>query len=220
VLESPHAEAYRVLRTNMQFTNKGVQGGAFAVVSGGVGEGKSTTLFNLAFVCAQLGDKVLVVDSDLRRPVQHTFVGLSNRFGLTNVLMRDVPLEEAIKATSIPNLHFLPSGKLPRAALGLLDSTRMRELVKSLKARYDYVFFDSPPIVGRERRLHPGQRGRWRAVGRAIPQVSAQYLAARPPHAGERGHQRAGCGAEQHQHSARRLLLLLSLVLLAHEPAR
>jgi succinoglycan biosynthesis transport protein ExoP len=147
-VESPHAEAYRVLRTNMQFTNKGVQGGAFAVVSGGVGEGKSTTLFNLAFVCAQLGDKVLVVDSDLRRPVQHTFVGLSNRFGLTNVLMRDVPLEEAIKATSIPNLHFLPSGKLPRAALGLLDSTRMRELVKSLKARYDYVFFDSPPIVG------------------------------------------------------------------------
>lgn len=146
--ESPHAEAYRVLRTNMQFTNKGVHGGAFAVVSGGVGEGKSTTLFNLAYVCAQLGDKVLVVDSDLRRPVQHNFVGLSNRFGLTNVLMRDVPIEEVIKPTSIPNLHFLPSGKLPKAALGLLDSQRMRELVKSLKTRYDYVFFDSPPIVG------------------------------------------------------------------------
>lgn len=146
--ESPHAESYRVLRTNMQFANKGVHGGAFAVVSGGVGEGKSTTLFNLAFVCAQLGDKVLVVDSDLRRPVQHTFLGLSNRFGLTNVLMRDAPVEEAIKATSVPNLHFLPSGKLPRSSLGLLDSQRMRELVKNLKARYDYVFFDSPPIVG------------------------------------------------------------------------
>lgn len=146
--DSPHAEAYRVLRTNMQFTNKGVHGGAFAVVSGGVGEGKSTTLFNLAFVCAQLGDKVLVVDSDLRRPVQHTFLGMSNRFGLTNVLMRDAPVEEAIKATSIPNLHFLPSGKLPRSSLGLLDSQRMRELVKNLKARYDVVFFDSPPIVG------------------------------------------------------------------------
>ena len=73
---------------------------------------------------------------------------MSNRFGLTNVLMRDVPIEEAIKATSIPNLHFLPSGKLPRSSLGLLDSQRMRELVKNLKARYDYVFFDSPPIVG------------------------------------------------------------------------
>lgn len=146
--DSPHAEAYRVLRTNMQFANKGLHGGAFSVVSGGVGEGKSTTLFNLAYVCAQLGDKVLVVDSDLRRPVQHTFLGMSNRFGLTNVLMRDVPIEETIKATSIPNLHFLPSGKLPRSALGLLDSTRMRELVKNLKARYDYVLFDSPPIVG------------------------------------------------------------------------
>lgn len=146
--DSPHAEAYRVLRTNMQFANKGLHGGAFSVVSGGVGEGKSTTLFNLAYVCAQLGDKVLIVDSDLRRPVQHTFFGLSNRTGLTNVLMRDVPVEETIKATSIPNLHFLPSGKLPRAALGLLDSQKMRELVKNLKARYDYVLFDSPPIVG------------------------------------------------------------------------
>lgn len=146
--DSPHAEAYRVLRTNMQFTNKGVHGGAFAVVSGGVGEGKSTTLFNLAYVCAQLGDKVLVVDSDLRRPVQHNFVGISNRFGLTNLLMRDVPMEEVIKPTNIPNLHFLPSGKLPKASLGLLDSQRMRELVRTLKTRYDYVFFDSPPIVG------------------------------------------------------------------------
>lgn len=146
--ESPHAEAYRVLKTNMQFANKGATGGAFAVVSGGVGEGKSTTLFNLAYVCAQLGDKVLVVDSDLRRPIQHTILNMSNRFGLTNVLMRDVPIEEVIKPTSVPNLHFLPSGRLPRASLGLLDSQRMRELVKNLKARYDYVFFDSPPIMG------------------------------------------------------------------------
>ncbi len=146
--DSPHAEAYRVLKTNMQFANKGINGGAFAVVSGGVGEGKSTTLFNLAYVCAQLGDKVLVVDSDLRRPVQHTILSMSNRFGLTNVLMRDVPIEETIKTTSVPNLHFLPSGKLPRSSLGLLDSQRMRELVKNLKARYDYVFFDSPPIMG------------------------------------------------------------------------
>ena len=146
--DSPHAEAYRVLKTNMQFANKGIGAGAFAVVSGGVGEGKSTTLFNLAYICAQLGDKVLIVDSDLRRPVQHTILNMSNRFGLTNVLMRDVPIEETIKPTSVPNLHFLPSGKLPRSSLGLLNSQRMRELVKNLKARYDYVFFDSPPIMG------------------------------------------------------------------------
>lgn len=146
--DSPHAEAYRVLKTNLQFANKGVSGGTYVLVSGGVGEGKSTTLFNLAYVCAQLGEKTLIVDSDLRRPVQHRILGVSNRFGLTNVLMRDVPVEETIKVTNIPNLHFLPSGKLPRTSLGLLDSQRMRELVKNLKARYDYVFFDSPPIMG------------------------------------------------------------------------
>lgn len=146
--DSPNAEAYRVLKTNMQFANKGLTGGAFAVVSGGAGEGKSTTLFNLAYICAQMGEKVLIVDSDLRRPTQHKILGISNRFGLTNVLMRDTPIEEVIKVTSNPNLHFLPSGKLPRSSLGLLDSQRMKELVKNLKARYDYVFFDSPPIMG------------------------------------------------------------------------
>ncbi|MFO1531271.1 MAG: polysaccharide biosynthesis tyrosine autokinase, partial [Kiritimatiellia bacterium] len=146
--DSPHAEAYRVLRTNLLFANKGVGGGAYAVVSGGVGEGKSTTLFNLAFICASMGDKVLIVDSDLRRPVQHTILGMSNRFGLTNVLMRDVPIEETIKSTSVPNLHFLPSGRLPRNAVGLLDAQRVRDLIKNLKTRYDYVFFDSPPIMG------------------------------------------------------------------------
>jgi capsular exopolysaccharide synthesis family protein len=137
-----------LLRTNMQFTSKGRGGGAFAVVSGGVGEGKSTTLFNLAYVCAQLGDKVLIVDSDLRRPVQHTFLGMDNRYGLTNLLMRDASVDEIIKPTSIPNLHIIPSGQLPRTGLGLLDSQRMQDLVKNVKARYDYVFFDAPPLMG------------------------------------------------------------------------
>jgi len=146
--ESPHAESYRVLRTNMMFNNDNKRGGVFAVVSGGVGEGKSTTLFNLAYVCAQLGDKVLVVDSDLRRPVQHTFVNMSNRFGLTNVFMQEATLDEAIKATSVPNLHFLPSGKMPRSSVGILDSRRLKAIIEPLRERYDIVFFDSPPIVG------------------------------------------------------------------------
>ncbi len=146
--DSPHAEAYRVLRTNVQFSNKGVTGGAYTFVSGGIGEGKSTTMFNLAYVCAQMGEKVLIVDSDLRRPVQHLFLGTDNDFGLTNVLLRDVPVEEAIRTTSVPNLHFMPSGKLPRSSTGVLESQRIRSLVKDLKSRYDRVFFDSPPIVG------------------------------------------------------------------------
>jgi capsular exopolysaccharide synthesis family protein len=132
--DSENAESYR--------------GMAHCVLSSGAGEGKSTTVFNLAYVAAQQGVKVLLVDADLRRPVQHTILGMSNRFGLTNVLLRDVPVEEAIKATSIPNLQFLPSGRLPRASLGVLDPRKIRELVQSLKSKYDLVFIDTPPIVG------------------------------------------------------------------------
>ena len=147
--DSDHAEGYRVLRTNMSFSDAGGPAkGAFAVLSGGAGEGKSTTAFNLAYVCAQQGEKVLLVDADLRRPVQHTILGVSNRFGLTNVLLRDVPVEETIKTTSVPNLHFLPSGRLPRTSLGVLDPKRIGELVTSLKSKYDVVIFDTPPLVG------------------------------------------------------------------------
>ncbi len=147
-LESPHAEAYRVLRTNLQFSRKFSHGHTMSVTSGGAGEGKSLTLFNLAFVCAGLGDKVLVVDSDLRRPSQHKLFGISNRNGLADFLVGKSGIDEIIKETSHENLHFMPSGRLTAVAHGLLDTARMRDLLRQLKERYRYVFFDAPPILG------------------------------------------------------------------------
>jgi succinoglycan biosynthesis transport protein ExoP len=146
--ESPHAESYRVLRTNMIFSTSNKAKGVYGVVSGGVAEGKSTTLFNLAYVCASLGDRVLVIDSDVRRPVQHNFVGISNRLGLTNVLMQEATVDDVIKPTTIPNLDFMPSGKVPRSSAGILDSQRLSAIIRDLRDRYDYIFLDSPPIVG------------------------------------------------------------------------
>lgn len=146
--ESPHAESYRVLRTNMMFATGGKKGGVYAVVSGGVAEGKSTTLFNLAYVCASLGDRVLVIDSDVRRPVQQTFMNVPNRMGLVKVLMQEAEVDEVIKPTSIPNLDLMPSGKLPRSSVGVMDAQRLTAIIKIVRERYDYVFMDSPPIVG------------------------------------------------------------------------
>lgn len=146
--DSENAESYRVLKTNLDFSANHLNSAVYSVLSAGAGEGKSTTVFNLAYVSAQQGLKVLLMDADLRRPVQHLILGMSNRFGLTNVLLRDVPVEEAIKATSVPNLQFLPSGRLPRASIGVLDPKKIKELIISLKSKYDLILVDTPPIVG------------------------------------------------------------------------
>ena len=146
--ESPHAEAYRVLRTNLLFSRKDDKLNSITVVSGGAGEGKSTTLFNLATVFAQNGHRVLVVDSDLRRPSIHKIVKISNSIGLTNYLLKQNTLEEVIQTSKLPTLDILPSGKLPSSSMGILSSVQMKMLVTELKRRYDFVFFDSPPIMG------------------------------------------------------------------------
>ena len=146
--ESPHAEAYRVLRTNLLFSRKEEKLNTVAVVSAGAGEGKSTTVFNLAAVFAQSGQRTLMVDSDLRRPTLHKMLHLTNSRGLTNYLLKQNSLEEVIQTTSLPTLDFLSSGKLPSSSLGILSSAQMRDLISELKQRYDFVFFDSPPIMG------------------------------------------------------------------------
>ena len=146
--ESPHAEAYRVLRTNLLFSRKDDKLNSVAVVSAGAGEGKSTTIMNLATVFAQSGQRVVVVDSDLRRPTLHKMLHVTNNLGLTNYLLKQNTLEEVIQTTSLPSLDFLASGKLPSSSLGILSSSQMKDLINELKQRYDFVFFDSPPIMG------------------------------------------------------------------------
>ncbi len=146
--DSPHAEAYRVLRTNILFSLKDPKLNTITVVSAGAGEGKSTTIFNLATVFAQNGSRVIIVDSDLRRPSVHKILKVSNSVGLTNYLLKQNTLEEVIQTTPLPTFDFLPSGKLPSSSMGVLSSAQMKELIRDLKRRYDYVFFDSPPIMG------------------------------------------------------------------------
>lgn len=146
--DSPHAEAYRVLRTNLLFSRKDDKLNSVAVVSAGAGEGKSTTVVNLATVFAQNGSRVVVVDSDLRRPTLHKIMRVTNNIGLTNFLLKQNSLEEVIQTTNLPSLDFMASGKLPSSSMGVLSSAQMKNLINELKQRYDYVFFDSPPIMG------------------------------------------------------------------------
>ena len=146
--DTPDAEAYRILRTNIEFNRKNPEANAISMVSGGPGEGKSTTLANLAFTSAQGGYTTLIVDADLRRPVQHSMFDISNKIGLTNYLTTDMRLEDVIFPTSVENLSLLPSGILPSDAVGILNSQRMSDMIAELKTRYDIVFFDSPPMLG------------------------------------------------------------------------
>jgi len=145
---SPDAEAYRILRTNIEFNRKNPEDNAITVVSGGAGEGKSTTLVNLAYICAQGGYTTLMIDADLRRPRLHTFFDINNAVGLTNYLTTELMLEDVILQTPIDNLYFMPSGILPADAAGILNSRRMSELIQDVKQRFDLILVDSPPILG------------------------------------------------------------------------
>jgi capsular exopolysaccharide synthesis family protein len=146
--DSPHAEAYRVLRTNILFSRKNEKWNTMTVLSGGAGEGKSTTLFNLATVFAQNGQRVLVVDSDLRRPTLHRALHVSNTIGITDYLLKQHTLDEVIQKTTVPTLDFIASGKLPSSSMSILGSGQLKETIQELKRRYDFIFFDSPPLLG------------------------------------------------------------------------
>ena len=140
------AEAFRTLRTNLEFSSLDNPVKTLVVTSASPGEGKSTTLANLAITTAQAEKKVYLVDCDLRRPSLHRLFGMANDVGLTNMIrdeaLRDTP---PLQETQVPGLWLLPSGPLPPNPSELLGSKRMEEIIAKLKDQADIVLFDAPP---------------------------------------------------------------------------
>jgi capsular exopolysaccharide synthesis family protein len=145
---SPISEAYRTLRTNLDFASLDQALKTLVVTSAGVGEGKSTTLANLAVVSAQAGRKVILVDADLRRPTLHQIFGLDNERGLTTVVMDDSALASPpLQNTGVEGLGVLTSGPLPPNPADLMGSQRMDQVIAALAEQADQVLFDTPPVV-------------------------------------------------------------------------
>ncbi|MBI4494677.1 MAG: polysaccharide biosynthesis tyrosine autokinase [Chloroflexi bacterium] len=140
-------EAYRVLRTNLQFTGLERPLRSILMTSAGPGEGKSTTAANLAAALAQAGFRTLLIDADLRRPSVHQLFELPNRSGLTTLLLQECAAEEYLQATTVPNLRVLPSGPIPPNPSELLASRRMSARLKEFAQLADYVILDSPPVL-------------------------------------------------------------------------
>lgn len=145
--KSPISEQYRAIRTNIQFASIDKDLKTLMITSSGPGEGKSTTVANLAVVMAQQGKRVLLIDGDLRKPTVHYTFKVSNIYGVTNVLTRQTKLHNAIVSTKIPDVDVLPSGPIPPNPSELIDSKSMDFLIEEASALYDYVLFDTPPIM-------------------------------------------------------------------------
>lgn len=145
--KSAAAEAYRTLRTSIQFAGLDHQCRSIVVTSSSPGEGKSTTVANFGVVLAQTGSRVCLIDSDLRRPSLHRIFGLGNARGLTTALLEGLSLTEVAQPTGVPHLSVLTSGPLPPNPAELVGSKRMREALEAAVADFDMILLDSPPVV-------------------------------------------------------------------------
>jgi len=145
--KSPISEAYRSLRTSIQYAKADTPVKTIVVTSPGPQEGKSTTVANLAITIAQMGTRVLLVDTDLRRPVLHSIFNLNRSKGISNYLVGKIALEEAILKTDIDNLYLMPCGTLPPNPSELLGSKAMQNCIAELREKFDIVLFDSPPVM-------------------------------------------------------------------------
>ncbi len=142
---SPAAEAFQSLRTNIEFSRLETTLRSLLVTCADAETDKSSALANLAVVMAQAGDRVVVVDGDLRRPRQHDIFGAANSRGLTDWLKESGT--PALVETDVPNLRLLPSGPLPPNPVALLSGNRLAELLTQLSADADYILVDAPPVL-------------------------------------------------------------------------
>lgn len=143
---SPISEAYRMLQANLKFLSSDKPLKVIAVTSSVPKEGKSTVSANLAAAMAQLGRRVLLVDADMRHPLQHHIWELTNAAGLSDVIVGQAEFDSAVKEV-MPKLDVLSAGVIPPNPMALLDSKRMASLIDNFSEQYDFVIIDTPPLV-------------------------------------------------------------------------
>lgn len=145
--KSPASEAYRTLRTNIQFAGLDQPCRTLVFTSATAGEGKTTSAANFALAASGGGSRVCLIDADLRRPALHRVFGLANKRGLSSALIESVPLGRLAQPTNVPNLSVLTSGPLPPNPAEMVGSKRMRDSLDSAAEEFDLIICDSPPVI-------------------------------------------------------------------------
>lgn len=144
---SPVSETYRTLRTNIEFAAIDSAMQVIMVSSAGPGEGKSTTIANLAVAFSQSDRKVVLIDADMRKPTAHKTFQISNRYGLSSAISQQSTLQEVTQSTDVPNLDVITAGPIPPNPAEMLGSKRMTAMLEELRARYDIILVDTPPLL-------------------------------------------------------------------------
>jgi capsular exopolysaccharide synthesis family protein len=144
---SPITEAYRTIRTNIQFASVTNDIQVILTTSASPSEGKTATSTNLAVVYAQTGKKVLLIDADLRKPQIHQRFRISNLNGLSSVLIKERTLQECVATASTPGLYLLPSGPIPPNPAEMLSSATFAALLKHCREMFDFIIIDTPPVL-------------------------------------------------------------------------
>jgi len=145
---SSFAEAYRSVRTALQFSTREGAPRQIVVTSTTAQEGKSTSALALAINFAQTGRSVLLIDADLRNPSLHKHIGVDNSRGLSNYLSSDLPALGVVRTTTIPNLYVIPAGPQPPNPVELLSGPKLVGLVSELGERFAQIIMDAPPVLG------------------------------------------------------------------------